>query len=118
MFAKIKEKWNELKQLPPGTRFEAFHEEQKHKSRWVKAAYLGGALVSFAIGVLLAFIPGPAVVFFALTGALLATQSRWVAKLLDRSELKARKLWDQFQAWRKRRRESNGGVRRPRAGRS
>jgi len=104
MLARIKQKWNELKKLEPGTRFEAFHEEQKHQSRWMKVAYLGGALVSFAIGVVLAFIPGPAVLFFALTGALLATQSRWVACFLDRSELKGRELWARFQAWRERRR--------------
>jgi hypothetical protein len=104
MFAKIKQKWNELKKLPPGTRFEKFHEQQREQSRWVKVAYLGGALVSFAIGVILAFIPGPAVVFFALTGALIATQSRWAAKQLDRGELKGRELWERFQTWRNRRR--------------
>lgn len=105
MVAKIKQKWHELKVLPPGTRFEAFHEEQRHQPLWVKVAFLGGALVSFVIGVILAFIPGPAVVFFALTGALLATQSMWVARLLDRGEVKGRKLLERFKAWRKRRRE-------------
>lgn len=104
MFGQIKQKWNELKSLPPGTRFEAFHEQQRQRSRWVKAAYIVGALVAFAVGVLLAFIPGPAVVFFALSAALVGTQSRWVAKKLDRSELKGRELWERFQTWRNRRR--------------
>jgi hypothetical protein len=45
------------------------------------------ALLSFAIGVVLAFIPGPAVVFFALSATLLATQSLRVARILDRTEV-------------------------------
>lgn len=104
MFGQIKQKWTELKALPAGTRFEAFHEQQRQRPVWVKAAYIVGAVVAVAIGVLLVFIPGPAVVFFALAGALVGTQSRWVAKKLDRGEVKGRELWERFQTWRNRRR--------------
>ena len=50
----------------------------------------------FAVGVVLAFIPGPAVVFFGLTAALSATQSRWVAERLDHAELYLRALWKRW----------------------
>jgi hypothetical protein len=46
--------------------------------------------VAFALGVVLAFIPGPAVLFFALAAVLVATQSRWLAERLDRAEVKLR----------------------------
>src|SRR3982751_1868031 len=51
------------------------------------------ALVAMAVGVVLTFMPGPAVLFFALAGALLATESRGVATALDWSELKLRDVF-------------------------
>jgi hypothetical protein len=97
--------WNEFKHWPPGERFEKFH--QKHRdngSRWARPLFLLGAFVSFAIGFVLVFIPGPAIVFFALTAALLATQSSWVAGHLDRAELQVRRTLRWLRAKRDRRR--------------
>ena len=93
--------WQRLKRSPPGERFEAFNERQQKRARGpIKALYLGGAIVSLAVGVVLVFIPGPAFVFFILAGALLAAQSRWVARRLDRLEVigretatRARDFW-------------------------
>ena len=70
------------------------------------------ALLSFAIGVVLAFIPGPAVVFFALTAALLSTQSHWLARKLDRGELVVHALWRK-QRRRRRERRARQRARRP-----
>jgi len=58
------------------------------------------AVVSLAVGIVLAFIPGPAVLFFALSAALLGAQSRWVARRLDAAETAARRFW---RAWRAKR---------------
>jgi hypothetical protein len=94
MLSRLKDTLNELRHAEPGQRFQAFHDKQQELSpRWTRPLYLAGAFVSFAVGVVLVFIPGPAVVFFALTGALLATQSAWLAKKLDAAEVKGRKLW-------------------------
>jgi hypothetical protein len=83
--------WQRLKRSPPGERFEAFNERQQKRARGpIKALYLGGAIVSLAVGVVLVFIPGPAFVFFILAGALLAAESRWVAQRLDRLEVTGR----------------------------
>ena len=53
----------------------------------------GLALVLFAIGVILVFIPGPAILFFALSGAMVASESRLAARGLDWTELKLRVLF-------------------------
>jgi hypothetical protein len=105
MLTEMKKRWKEIRKLPPGDRFEMFYEKRRERDRgkpWLRVLYLGGALVAFAIGVVLAFIPGPAVVFFALSGALLATQSRKVARGLDWAEVKLRRVASRLRtAWRR-----------------
>jgi hypothetical protein len=92
MFHRLQAQWNELKHWPPGERFAKFHRKHRDSgSRWTKALLLLAALASFAIGVVLVFIPGPAIVFFGLTAGLMATQSSWVAARLDRVELLIRR---------------------------
>lgn len=99
VFENTKAAFKRLEKHEPGERFGAFHREQKDKPLWVKVLFFGLAFVSFAIGVVLAFIPGPAVVFFALTGALLSTQSRFIATTLDKAEVWGRKAFASLRAW-------------------
>jgi hypothetical protein len=99
MFESIKTTWNKLKKHEPGERFGAFYREQKDKPPWMKVAFIGLALLSFAAGVVFAFIPGPAVLFFALSGALVSTQSRWVAERLDQGEVWGRKAFASVRSW-------------------
>ncbi|HVW24091.1 MAG TPA: hypothetical protein VHC69_01905 [Polyangiaceae bacterium] len=90
---KIRERWDEFRRAEPGTRFQRFHDEQGGKSPpWVRALYIAVAAASFVVGVVLAFIPGPAVVFFALTAALLAAQSARLARRLDAAEMWLRRV--------------------------
>jgi hypothetical protein len=108
MLSGLREQWQRLKCLPPGSRFQTFHREQKKKGVGVKIAYAALSIVSFAAGVVFAFIPGPAVVFFALCAGLLAAQSAWIARLLDRSEVKGRRVARAMRgAWRRRRGRSH-----------
>lgn len=51
------------------------------------------AILATGIGVILAFIPGPAIPFFFLAGALLASESLYLAQLMDWTELRLRALW-------------------------
>ena len=104
MLARLQTLWKRVRKLPPGERFQAFHRSQRNRSTVVKAAFLGAAVLSFAAGVVLLFIPGPAVLFFALAGALLATQSRRLARWLDQGEVRARKAVAALRRWRRRRR--------------
>ena len=50
------------------------------------------ALVSLAIAIVLTVLPGPAFVFYALAGGLIAGESAWVARVLDRWEVVARRI--------------------------
>lgn len=86
--------WTELRSAPTGRRFRRFHRDHAaHRKGWARCLTYLAAAVSFAIGFVLMFIPGPAVVFYAVTLALLATQSAWVARWLDHCELKLRAVW-------------------------
>jgi hypothetical protein len=90
---KLKAELREIKGYPPGERFSCFHERHKRsQSGWVRPVLLLAAAVSLVVGVILAFIPGPAILFFAITAALVATQNHAVAKQFDRAELAIRKL--------------------------
>jgi uncharacterized membrane protein YbaN (DUF454 family) len=57
------------------------------------------ALLFVLVGLFFAVFPGPAFPFFILAGALLATQSKTVARWMDALELRARNTL----AWLKRR---------------
>lgn len=112
MFQSIKATLRRLGKYEPGERFGAFHREQKDKPVWVKIAYFGLAFVSFAVGVVLAFIPGPAVLFFFLSGALLSTQSRFIAEKLDKVEVWGRKALASIRAWWRRKRNRRDAARK------
>jgi len=99
MLTHLKDRWRELKHFAPGERFEKFHLAQQHQARWVHFVYVAAAVALLPVGVLFAFIPGPAVLFFALSAALFATQSLWLARRLDRAELALRKLWLTVRDW-------------------
>jgi len=55
--------------------------------------------VCLAIGVVLTFIPGPAVVFYFAGAGLLAGESLWLARGLDWTELKVRKAYRWSKKW-------------------
>ena len=84
---KLKRSWADFRSAEPGTRFQRFHDAHRSARRpWLRAVYLGFSFASFGVGVVLTFIPGPAVVFFVLSAALLAAQSAWLARRLDAAE--------------------------------
>ena len=87
MQQRIRALWTRLRELEPGQRFETFHREQKSEYRAVKVAFFAAGFVCLAAGAVFALIPGPAILFFGLGGALLAAQSLWIARWLDRGEL-------------------------------
>ena len=113
MFTHLKKVFQRLKKHEPGERFGAFYREQKHKPVWVKIAFFALAFVSLAVGIVLMFIPGPAVLFFALTGALLSTQSRVIAESLDKAEVWARKTFASIRAWWRKKRHPRAGGGKP-----
>lgn len=101
----LKKNWRTFKRGTPGKRFQSAYENARRHRKdtplWFRILRLGLALVALALGVVFAVIPGPAFVFFAIGGVLLATESRRVSIALDWLELRlrelgrwARKRWD------------------------
>jgi hypothetical protein len=101
MWTALRKRLREVKALPVGRRFQSVHERQADAPAWVKPLVLGGAVLAFGIGVVLSIIPGPAFVFFGLAGMLLAIESAWVAKKLDRAEVAIRELIARFRRHRR-----------------
>ncbi len=94
MNLKLKRQWEVLKRGKPGRRFvERYQSAQRKENRATLATRIvrfAIATVAIALGLVFAVIPGPAILFFALAGALLASESRGVAKFLDWCEVKIR----------------------------
>lgn len=98
----LRRKWLHLPAGRPGERFRnRYHQHHRSGHRG-----LAGMIVRFllagvctVIGFILVFIPGPAIVFFLLAGALLATDWLPVAKLLDWGEVRARRIWKRLAAF-------------------
>lgn len=108
MFPKLKHEWQQLRRAPPGQRFQRRFDARANGSAGPnsllrRVVVIGTAIVLGAIGLVLVFIPGPAILFFFIAGALLAEESRLIARLLDWIELRARAVWRPLKAWWKRR---------------
>lgn len=89
----FREHWRELRRGRPGRRFQARYErahEQKRAGMGERIVLAAVAVVFLAIGIFLSVVPGPALPFFFLAGGLLATESLWVARFMDWSEVKLR----------------------------
>ena len=105
----FKKQWQSLKRGQPGRRFRARYDAgQKAKKdaspgfKFLRIARILVALASLAIGVILVFIPGPAILFFLLSGSLLAAESLTIANLLDWAEVKLRAVFSWLKRhWRK-----------------
>jgi len=91
MLKELEKSWRVFKDAPPGARFQRLYRERKGHgtSRFVVPAI---GILLLAGGVVLLFIPGPGLLFIAFGAALLAQQSRWLARLLDRLEPVLRRL--------------------------
>jgi hypothetical protein len=103
--ARLKRAWGKFRKLPAGKRFQIHHEEAQRKDRarppWLRVLEWLLIPLFIAIGIVLAFIPGPAILFFFLAAGLLASHSRWIARAFDRAELGIRSGWSAFQSRRK-----------------
>ena len=100
MSTTFKQEWQALKQGQAGHRFAARYESGKIarlNATWAhqlgRIVRLFVALGLLVVGVVLVFIPGPAIVFFFLSGGLLASESSLIARFLDWSELRLRAAW-------------------------
>ena len=107
--------WHRLQHGTPGRRFQERYERAAHQRDRqhivLRVLKIIGALVLLAIGVIEVIFPGPAVLFFFVGGAMLATEFRFAARFLDWAELRIRSVWHRVQ---RRWRGNRAGRRAPR----
>ena len=87
---RLRELWLELARGTPGRRFR----DRYHRHDGVRhAALLAIGVAAIIVGLILMVTPGPGLVFVGVGAALVATESRRAAELLDRLELFLRRFW-------------------------
>jgi hypothetical protein len=109
---RVRSTWEEMKDDPPGQRFqEHYRRRQEESERGGRALHYLLVIGLVVVGVVLMFIPGPAVVLFAFAGALLAEDSLRIAKALDGLELRIRALvkWGQ-RVWKRAGRAARAAI--------
>lgn len=97
MKSTLRSEWQNLRRGPAGQRFQRRYEVSRRSRNKITIAgrisRLVLAVVFMVIGVVLVFIPGPAIFFFVLAASLLATESLMLAKALDRVEVWLLQSW-------------------------
>jgi len=96
----IERNWRLLWKGPAGKRFENYY-RRNHKNGvgegfWVRMFRLAVALVFLGVGLLLLFLPLVYIPFLLISAALLASESRSIARFLDHSELWLKDTWTRF----------------------
>ena len=89
-----KHRWKRFRQDIPGERFQNhyYRRQQEHKHPFVKMLYVGVGALIFLGGIALIPIPGPSILMFFIGAGIIAQESRWAARTLDRIELRIRIL--------------------------
>ena len=98
----LKKDWRAFRRATPGQRFQnryRAHQKSRSASPLKRVLSLVLAPLSLAIGVVLMFIPGPAILFFFIGGTLLASHSRTAARALDWAEIKLRSWAERAKTW-------------------
>ena len=103
MFKEWKRQWHAFSDSPPGSRF-AERYERSRRARAGQPIFLRLlkpllALVLLAAGVVLCVIPGPGIPLLVIGAGLLADESRFLARALDGTEVRLRKVIRQAWRW-------------------
>ena len=103
MLSGLKESWQELKKGRPGQRFQERAKKDKRErssQSWIKRFLKPViAIILIAGGVVLCVIPGPGMPLVVAGAALLAERSLTIARSLDWTEVKGRKVMSWGKAW-------------------
>ena len=85
--------------VPSGQRFRAHYERMRSKPGMMRTLLaVGGGLVLIALGIIMLVTPGPGLIVAAIGAALIAGESLIAAKILDRIDLAATRLWARWRA--------------------
>ena len=84
---------------PSGSRFRVHHERLEQRPNLMRTMLVvGGGLILLALGLIMLVLPGPGLLVAAIGLALIAGESMWVARLLDRLDLFFTKIWRRWRA--------------------
>ncbi|HUR56959.1 MAG TPA: PGPGW domain-containing protein [Opitutaceae bacterium] len=91
--ASLKKNFREIKKGRPGHRFQDYYKREhrahrRHRSRG-RIWRLVIGILSILVGIILCVIPGPGLPFIFIGGGLLATESLFVARIMDWLEVRA-----------------------------
>ena len=96
MLATLRQEWRGFKRGRPGHRFEKRYERnqdaESSQSWFLRLLKPTVAIILFAGGIVLCFIPGPGLPLIIIGAGLLADESRSVARVMDWLEVRARKV--------------------------
>jgi hypothetical protein len=80
--------------VPSGQRFRAHYERMRSRPGIVRTVLaIGGGLILVALGIVMLVTPGPGLLVAAIGAALIAGESLYCAKILDRVDVAATRLW-------------------------
>lgn len=94
--AHVRELWHRFNSGRPGHRFQDHYDKvarRPNRPWWQRALKIVAAVAALAIGLVEIVFPGPAVFFLAVGGALLATESRTAARVMDWADVRVRKVY-------------------------
>jgi hypothetical protein len=91
---RLRKAWRELKSAPPGHRFEARYERARRHGHGMLRKWLimGGGVLLLVAGVAFLPLPGPGLLIIAAGGLLMAECSQSVARAMDWTEVRVRRL--------------------------
>jgi hypothetical protein len=103
MVEKVKQQWRKFRSGRPGHRFQERYEKNRRtrssQSWFVRLLKPAAAIVLFAAGVVLCFIPGPGLPLIVIGAGLLGDECRPIAQGMDWLELRLRKIVTWGRRW-------------------
>jgi Putative transmembrane protein (PGPGW) len=87
--------WDRFVHARPGRRFQDRYrrKRQARASAWKRCGLVAGGIVLALVGIFFMAVPGPGIPILAIGLALVAQESAAMARLLDRTEIRLRRLW-------------------------
>lgn len=102
MSVSLRRQWQEFRDEAPGRRFQGRHQRRSGDAGVLrKSLMIVAGIVVIAIGIVMIVLPGPGLLVMILGAVLIAEESLYAARLLDRADLFIHK---RIAAWRARRR--------------
>jgi uncharacterized protein (TIGR02611 family) len=94
MLSSLAQQWRDLTKIEPGKRFQNRYQGRKNRRRsaFLKIFFLMLGAALFLVGIALIPAPGPGVLVMFIGASMMAEESLFVARALDRTEVLLRRL--------------------------